>query len=151
MKFNLAKNTMGAHISEFPVGTYKKGHKHGPGAHVIILSGQGYSVLWPAGETPQRVDWGPGSVVVPPDQWFHQHFNSGAAPARYLALRWNNWRYKFMRSQDGEGGTFTSVKLGGGQIEFEDEDPQIHKDFEAAMKKVGARCNMPYHPGCTVG
>jgi oxalate decarboxylase/phosphoglucose isomerase-like protein (cupin superfamily) len=149
MKFDLARNTMGAHISEFPVGTYKKGHKHGPGAHVIILSGQGYSVLWPAGEARQRVDWKPGSVVVPPDQWFHQHFNSGAAPARYLALRWNNWRYKFMRSQDGEGGTFTSVKLGGGQIEFEDEDPQIHKEFEAAMKAVGAKCNMPYHPGCT--
>ena len=54
-----------------------------------------------------------------------------------------------MRSQDGEGSTFTSVKLGGGQIEFEDEDPQIHKDFEAAMNKVGARCNMSYHPGCT--
>ena len=54
-----------------------------------------------------------------------------------------------MRSTDGEGGTFTSVKLGGGQIEFEDEDPQIHKDFEAAMKAAGARCNMPYHPGCT--
>jgi hypothetical protein len=150
MKFNLAKNTMGAHISEFPVGTYKKGHRHGPGAHVIILSGQGYSVLWPQGEKPQRVDWKPGSVVVPPDQWFHQHFNSGANPARYLALRWNNWRYRFMRSQDGEGGTFTSVKLGGGQIEFEDEDPQIHRDFEAAMKKAGARCNMgSYHPGCT--
>jgi quercetin dioxygenase-like cupin family protein len=149
MKFNLAKNTMGAHISEFPVGTYKKGHRHGPGAHVIILSGQGYSVLWPQGEKPQRVDWRPGSVVVPPDQWFHQHFNSGAHPARYLALRWNNWRYRFMKSQDGEGGTFTSVKLGGGQIEFEDEDPQIHRDFEAAMKKAGARCNMPYHPGCT--
>ena len=52
-----------------------------------------------------------------------------------------------MRSQDGEGGTFTSVKLGGGQIEFEDEDPQIHKDFEAAMRKAGARCNM--RPGRT--
>jgi oxalate decarboxylase/phosphoglucose isomerase-like protein (cupin superfamily) len=150
MKFNLAKNTMGAHISEFPVGTYKKGHRHGPGAHVIILSGQGYSILWPQGESPRRVDWGPGSVVVPPDQWFHQHFNSGAHPARYLALRWNNWRFRFMRSQDGEGGTFTSVKLGGGQIEFEDEDPQIHRDFEAAMKRVGAKCQMgAYHPGCT--
>src|SRR5262249_13309589 len=151
MKFNLAKNTMGAHISEFPVGTYKKGHRHGPGAHVIILTGQGYSILWPEGEEMKRVDWKPGSVVVPPDRWFHQHFNSGAKPARYLALRWNNWRYRFMRSQDGEGGSFTSVKLGGGQIEFEDEDPQIHRDFEAAMKAAGARCNMgTYHPGCIV-
>ena len=151
MKFDLAKNTMGAHISEFPVGTYKKGHRHGPGAHVIVLSGQGYSTLWPEGEEMRRVDWGSGSVVVPPDQWFHQHFNSGAKPARYLALRWNNWRFRFMRMQDGEGSTYTSVKQGGGQIEFEDEDPSVHRDFEAAMRKVGAKCAMgSYHPGCTV-
>jgi hypothetical protein len=98
----------------------------------------------------QRVDWKPGSVVVPPDQWFHQHFNSGAKPARYLALRWGSWRFRFMRVQDSEGATYTSVKDGGGQIEFEDEDPVIHKKFEAAMKTVGAHCNMPYHPGCTM-
>jgi len=150
MKFNLAKQTMGAHISEFPVGTYKKAHRHGPGAHVIILGGQGFSILWPEGQEMQRVDWKSGSVVVPPDQWFHQHFNSGAKPARYLALRWNNWRYRFMRMQDGEGSTYTSVKQGGGQIEFEDEDPRVHSDFEAAMIKAGASCQMgSYHPRCS--
>ena len=138
MKFNLAKNTMGAHISEFPVGTYKKGHRHGPGAHVIILSGQGYSVLWPARGNAAARRLGAGQrrraagSVVPSAFQFRRH--AGALSWR---LRWNNWRYRFMRSQDGEGGTFTSVKLGGGQIEFEDEDPQIHRDFEAAMKRSG--------------
>jgi mannose-6-phosphate isomerase-like protein (cupin superfamily) len=151
MKFDLAGNTMCAHISEFPVGTYKKGHKHGPGAHVIILSGQGYSVLWPEMEedNKRKVDWYPGCVVVPPNQWFHQHFNGGATRARYLALRWNSWRYKFFKLND-EGSTYTSIKKGGAQIEFEDEDPRIHRDFEAQMKKAGAQCQMgDYHPFCT--
>jgi mannose-6-phosphate isomerase-like protein (cupin superfamily) len=149
MKFDLAGQTMASHISEFPVGTYKKGHRHGPGAHVIILSGQGYSILWPEGAKRRRVDWRPGSVVVPPNQWFHQHFNSGAAPARYLALRWGSWRFRFMRMTDGDGSTYTSVKLGGGQIEFEDEDPDIHREFEATIAKAGAACRMGgYHPFC---
>ena len=151
MKFDLAGNTMGAHISEFPVGTYKKCHRHGPGAHVVILSGQGYSDLALEGEELQRVEWKPGSVVVPPDQWLHQHFNSGATPARYLALRWNNWRYRFMKPLSRAHETFISVKDGGSQIEFEDEDPAVHRDFEAALKKSGATCAMgDYHPHCTV-
>ena len=150
MKFDLAGNTMGAHISEFPVGTYKKCHKHGPGAHVIIVSGQGYSILWPQGGEPRRIDWKPGSVVVPPSQWFHQHFNSGAQPARYLGLRWNNWRYRFMKQAGAGEEIFTSVKDGGGQIEYEDEDPAVHREFEAALRKVGATCQMgTFHPFCT--
>jgi hypothetical protein len=52
--------------------------------------------------------------------------------------------------QDGEGATYTSVKQGGGQIEFEDEDPSVHRDFESAMRRAGAACRMgSYHPGCT--
>lgn len=150
IKFDLAGQTMAAHISQFPVGTYKKGHRHGPGAHVLILTGQGYSLLWPEGEKRTRVDWKQGSVVVPPNQWFHQHFNSGAEPARYLALRWGSWRYRFTRMTDSEGSTYKSIKEGGAQIDYEDEDPKIHQEFESALSKVGAPCRMgSFHPLCS--
>ena len=144
----LAHNTMAAHISEFPVGTYKKAHRHGPGAHVIILTGQGYSLLWPQGKEPTRVDWQPGSVVVPPNQWFHQHFNSGATPARYLALRWGSQRYDTggaFTSDEGDigrSGADVSVKDGGWQIEYADEAPAIHTPFDAERARAGAQCRM---------
>ena len=149
MKFDLAKNTMTAHVSEFPVGTYKKAHRHGPGAHVIILSGQGYSTLWKDDEPEQTVNWRPGSVVVPPDKWFHQHFNDGAEPARYLAFRWNSWRFKSVMKNEDDNSTYTSLKKGGSQIEFEDEDPAVHENFLARIGKSGAQCNMcDYYPHC---
>ena len=50
IRFSMARGSMNSHISQFPVGTYKKAHAHGPGAHVIVLSGQGFSLMWPEGE-----------------------------------------------------------------------------------------------------
>jgi oxalate decarboxylase/phosphoglucose isomerase-like protein (cupin superfamily) len=152
--FELAHNTMVAHISEFPVGTYKKAHRHGPGANVIILGGKGFTLLWEDGKWDERVkvDWKPGSIVVPPSQWFHQHFNSGDEPARYLALRWGSNRYEFSThgADDGRGATETSVKEGGNQIEYADEDPEVHRIFEAELKASGATCRMKSMvPGCT--
>jgi oxalate decarboxylase/phosphoglucose isomerase-like protein (cupin superfamily) len=151
MHFDLASQSMAAHISQFPVGSYKKAHRHGPGAHVTILSGQGYTLLWQEAGERIRVDWKPGSILVPPSQWFHQHFNSGTVPVRYLALRkGGGGRFKYpINFNDGEG-PGTSIKEGGGQIEYEDEDLQIHRDFEAALRKAGGRCVMgSYHPHCT--
>src|SRR5258706_8384206 len=77
VRFQIAESTICGQVSQFLVGTYKKAHYHGPGAHVIILSGEGYSLMWPKGQPIKRYEWKPGSMVVPPGDWFHQHFNSG--------------------------------------------------------------------------
>ena len=39
--------------------------------------------MWPEGEEKVIVPWQEGSVFVPPNRWFHQHFNVGDAPGRY--------------------------------------------------------------------
>jgi hypothetical protein len=91
----------------------------------------------------ERVDGKPGAMVVPPNGWFHQHFNCGISPARYLAFRWNSQKYYFSLGVAMEGeGTDVSVKLGGGQIEYEDEDPRIHDLFAETLKRSGTESPM---------
>ena len=122
IRFNMAKGSMSSHISQFPVGTYKKAHSHGPSAHVIILSGEGYSLMWPEGEAPRRYDWQVGSMIVPPNKWFHQHFNSGPTPARYLAFK---HEVALIRNSQGVPTAWISRRIGGDQIDYADETPEI--------------------------
>jgi oxalate decarboxylase/phosphoglucose isomerase-like protein (cupin superfamily) len=130
IRFNMARGTIASHISQFPIGTYKKAHAHGPGAHVVILSGEGYSLMWPEGEEPQRFEWQVGTLVVPPNMWFHQHFNSGPAPARYLAFK--HWS---PRNAQGVPISWISRRLGGTQIDYADEHPQVRQLFADALAK----------------
>jgi mannose-6-phosphate isomerase-like protein (cupin superfamily) len=142
MKFELADNVLVAHVSEFPVGTYKKGHRHGPGAHVIILEGRGYSLMWTDQHaTFEDISWKPGTMLVPPGMWWHQHFNSGATPARYLAIRWGSTKWKVTRYLDHQG-IDKSTKAGGNQIEYADQDPRIHRLFVERCKANGVEVKM---------
>jgi hypothetical protein len=128
----MARGSMNSHISQFPVGTYKKGHAHGPGAHVIVLSGEGYSLMWPEGGEPRRYDWQVGSMIVPPNMWFHQHFNTGTAPARYLAFK---HEATSIRNEQGVPKAWISRRLGGDQIDYADERPAIRQLFTEALAK----------------
>jgi hypothetical protein len=135
--FALASNTMASHVSEFPVGTYKKAHRHGPGAHVIVVGGEGYSLLWYEGETTKRrVDWRSGTVLSPGDNEYHQHFNSGAVPARYLALRWNSPEFP------PRGFNQTWFHTGPEQMSYADQDPDVHELFVAECQQRGVEVDM---------
>jgi len=139
IRFNMAKGSMNSHISQFPVGTYKKAHAHGPGAHVIILSGEGYSLMWPEGEEPRRYDWQIGSMIVPPNMWFHQHFNTGVTPARYLAFKHEGVA---IRNSQGVPKAWISKRLGGDQIDYADEKPIIRQMFSKALANYGLQSRM---------
>lgn len=134
IRFSLARGHMNSHISQFPVGTYKKAHAHGPGAHVIILNGEGYSLMWPAGGEPQRYEWKAGSMIVPPNLWFHQHFNTGTTPARYLAFKAEGVS---IRNAQGVPKAWISRRLGGDQIDYADESPRVRQWFTDALASRG--------------
>lgn len=149
----MAGNNTKNHISEFPIGTYKKAHRHGPGAHLLLLSGTaGFSLVWTKDDRSDMIkcDWQVGSmVVVPNDNCYHQHFNSGTTRARYLAFRPGDLG---ANSPRGGGGEYAdrSIKEGGWQIEYRDEDKEIHGIFEGELDKNGATCKMKaFVPWCT--
>ncbi len=134
---SMSGHTMACHLSEFDVGTYKKCHRHGPGAHVVILSGQGYSLLWKEGDEPTRVDWKPNSMFSPPEWWYHQHFNTGPEPARYLALRRGGSPEHRLRIG------MTGGKDTPDQIEYEDEAPWIYDRYLEEIEKKGVEVAQP--------
>lgn len=152
IEFVFSDNTMQTHISEFETGSYKRAHRHGPGSQILILGGVGYSLLWTdiprysAAPKHMRVDWTEGALFVPPDRWFHQHFNGGVTAAKYMATSWIGGKY-FAKSMGGGGRTHrlntVSVKKGGNMIDYLDEDPAVRSMFEAELKKNGIKVRMP--------
>ncbi len=134
IRFSMAKGSMNSHISQFPTATYKKAHAHGPGAHVIIMSGSGFSLMGPDTDNLNRYDWREGTMIVPPNMWFHQHFNTGTTPARYLAFKAEGVS---IRNAQGVPKAWISRRVGGDQIDYADESLQVRETFTAALAQVG--------------
>jgi hypothetical protein len=111
---------------------------------VLTLKGQGYSLFWREGDKDFiRIDWKPGVVFAPVDQIFHQHFNTSPDPSRYLALAMGSLRYPLTAQKRAIFlGVDQDVKKGGAQIEYEDQDPRIHKLFLQELKNNGVKSGM---------
>ena len=134
INFTMSNNSMAVAASEFPPGSYKMAHRHSVGAYVFILSGQGFSLLrWEGEEEARRVDWKDGCILSPKAGEFHQHFNTGDTPARYLKIR---------------PGALNAEHWNGGQpdqIDYADEDPRIYEAYAAECARNGMK---PFaHPG----
>ena len=148
----MAGENLKPHMSEFPVGTYKKAHRHGPGAHLLILSGEGFSLLWTKDDMSdmRKADWKAGGmVIVPHEACFHQHFNTGTTRARYLALKGGDMGLNTPHAGSGQFGA-RSMDEGGWQVEYDAEDRRVHDIFETALAAQSATCRMKaFVPWCT--
>lgn len=126
--------TICSHMSVFPAQSYKKAHRHGPGIVIVIPTGEGYSIMWQEGKEKVVIPWHEGSVFVPPNRWFHQHFNITASTARYLALR----------TPAGLSGYSERVEdRKRDQIEYPNEEPWVREKFEAELAQKGLKSLMP--------
>jgi len=125
---------MTCHMSVFDARLYKKAHRHGPGRVIVIPVGEGYSILWEEGKEKVAVPWHEASCFVPPNRWFHQHFNVGGEPARYLALH---------PPMQFHGHAEKVEDRAKDQIEYVNEDPWVRRKFEDELAKRGLTSLMP--------
>ena len=145
ISFILADGTMHAHVSQIPSGKYKKAHRHAAGTHVHAVDGEGYSLLWFDGDSDfKEFPWQHGFMYTPPFWMFHQHFNTCPHPARYLACSLGSRRYPFisLRRKSAEGAGSKSLQDGGRQLEYEDQDPRIHRKWLDALDLTGVKSQM---------
>ena len=152
MHFTLAESSQTGHVSDFPTGTYKKGHRHGHGPHLIIVNGSGYSLFWYPGEQRRKVPWCDGAILVPQAREFHQHFNTGPTSARYLVFYMSTGGVGGAMAGRGEGEeaderwlapSTISIREGGDQIDYDDEDPAIYEEFAEECRQHGAEVRLP--------
>jgi mannose-6-phosphate isomerase-like protein (cupin superfamily) len=143
----LGGNRMLTFAAEYPVGTYTTAHWHEGGVQIYIAQGEGFTLMWPpeAGWRPwqdgkadkvARVDFQEGTVYSPPTGWWHQHFNTGSIPVRYIPTGTGLPQTR----ADGRAYVYTSVREEGGhQLDYDLEDPMVRKLFEEAVQAHRAR------------
>ncbi|MBC7343637.1 MAG: cupin domain-containing protein [Clostridia bacterium] len=86
---DLPMRTMNIHISEIPVGSATRLHKHHNEAVIYIIKGKGHTMI-----QGRRFDWEAGDFLyVPPFCW-HSNHNDGDEPAYFMGItnkRLLNW------------------------------------------------------------
>src|SRR3972149_4921360 len=74
-----------AYVCEIPPGKALIPQRHLYEELIFILSGYGATTVWAEGMPKHTFEWQPGSLISPPLNCWHQHFNGQSdAPVRYI-------------------------------------------------------------------
>ncbi len=143
----LANGTLGADVEELAPGTYRQAARQMQGSHLFGVGGEGYTLAWEEGaQNFARTEWRHGIVYAPPGMAFHQHFNAGATPARYLEVQLGSLRHPMLRSRRAAYGDTTVYAAGNAIIPYAEQDPRIHKIWLPPLAGQGGAAPLPPPP-----
>jgi hypothetical protein len=127
-------SVLGIDVTEIASASYAKAQRLLPGIVTFCISGSGYTTAWIPGETDQRrVDWKSGVVFAPGLQMLHQHFNTGANPARLLGVQYGSVRFPMARDKA------LAFESSPARIAITDQDPAVESRFLLEVAQKGGR------------
>jgi mannose-6-phosphate isomerase-like protein (cupin superfamily) len=147
MRLCMASASLSLHIAEVSAGTYMTAHKHGPGAHVLCVAGEGYELLFMPGEKQRRsLPLKPTAVVSPQRNEYHQHFNTGHGSLKMLAFKEQGYSSKYGTGKSYQPALSAQDKDPNAeiyQISYENEDPRISEEYYRELEKKGISFRLP--------
>ncbi len=147
MRLCMASASVSLHIAETSTGTYMTAHKHGPGAHVLCVGGEGYELLFMPGEkNRRRINLRPTAVVSPRLNEYHQHMNTGATPLRMLAFKEQGYSSKYATGRKYQPDLSAQDRDPNAeiyQISYENEDPDISAEYYRELERKGITLRLP--------
>jgi hypothetical protein len=84
--------------------------------------------------------WRPGTMLVPPEGWWHQHCVVSPEPAQHLGLKFGSRTNSVTR---GNMASMKSAREGGNQLDFEDTPPEVLEKLRRLFAEECARRGTP--------
>ena len=101
------------------------------------------TVSWEDADGPRtKTNWKAGTIFAPAGISFHQHFNVGASAARLLRVEYGTAAAPLLRPRMLAYGDTSVYASGLAEIAYEDEAPDLKRDWLELLKQKGVQSRM---------
>ncbi len=130
---SLANGSIGADLFDIASGEYARAERQMFGSLLLGVAGDGMTLSWEDdAEAASRTKWRHGVACSPAGMTFHQHFNIGSSPARYLRMELGGVASPMFRPRRKAYGDTSVYAAGDATIEPRDQSPAIETMWREA-------------------
>ena len=123
---DLADLSIGVDITTLAPKTSTLARRQFQGRHILGVEGEGFTLSFShATSEIRRTDWRHGMLVGCKNMQFHQHFNAGGSPARFMGVELGSLSSPMFRSRRAVYGDTSVYASGAAVIPRMDERPEV--------------------------